>query len=517
MFGRSTERSVGERGVARRAGRRRAVVIGGGMGGLSAAVDLARAGLAVTLVERAATPGGKLREVEVGGARIDAGPTVLTMASVFESLFTDAGAELSQRVSLKPARILARHAWSEGQRLDLYADAQRSADAIGEFAGASEADGFRRFAADAARVYRALDERYIRAPKPRNAIALAGRFGPSHAAELLSISPFSTLWDTLGKYFRDPRLRQLFGRYATYCGSSPFLAPATLMLVAHVEQTGVWLVEGGMHQLAVALAELATALGANLRYGCEAEEIVTDSRGRACGVRLRDGERLDADAVVVNADPIALASGRFGRSVAGAVGTIDRRARSLSAVTWCLHVRARGFPLVRHNVFFSADYAEEFRDLTERFRVPSDPTVYVCAQDRDAADSAAPTGDERLFCLVNAPADGDSAGTERFDLAEVRARAFAVLERCGLSVEERPDRTVATTPAEFERLFPATGGALYGRASHGWRASFVRPEARTRVPGVYLAGGATHPGPGVPLSALSGRQAAAALLADLRT
>jgi hypothetical protein len=151
------------------------------------------------------------------------------------------------------------------------------------------------------------------------------------------------MWRALGDYFRDPRLRQLFGRYATYCGSSPFQAPATLMLVAHVEQEGVWLVEGGMHRLAVALEGLAERRGATFRYGAEAAEILV-AGGKVAGVRLASGERLDADAVVLNADVAAVAAGRFGPAAAGAVPKVPRSSRSLSAVTWALHARTEGFP-----------------------------------------------------------------------------------------------------------------------------------------------------------------------------
>ena len=221
---------------------------------------------------------------------------------------------------------------------------------------------------------------------------------------LWSIRPFDTMWAALGRHFRDPRLRQLFGRYATYCGSSPFLAPATLMLVAHVEQEGVWLVEGGMHRLAAALAGLATQHGATIRYGAEVAEIVTGS-GRATGVRLASGEFVAAGTVVVNADASALASGLLGAGVRHAVPA-PTGVRSLSAVTWAMQAETDGFPLSRHTVFFSRDYPAEF-DAIARGGLPGEPTVYVCAQDRDDSGTVQ-AGPERLLVLVNAPAVGDT-------------------------------------------------------------------------------------------------------------
>jgi 1-hydroxycarotenoid 3,4-desaturase len=337
---------------------------------------------------------------------------------------------------------------------------------------------------------------------------------------MLHIKPYSTLWQALSRQFKDPRLRQLFGRYATYAGSSPFMSPATLMLIAHVEQEGVWLVGGGMHRLAAALADVATRLGADIRYGKEVAEVLTKG-GRAHGVRLRDSDQspITADAVVLNTDVSALGAGLLGAGSRHAAPATQRKDRSLSALTWNLVAETDGFPLMRHSVFFSSDYPAEFKSIFERRRLPEEPTVYICAQDRQAQLShtgAGPDiGPERLLLLVNAPADGDRRRFEPGELEACRTRTLSLLRHCGLRIALRDDAAVATSPNEFEQLFPATGGALYGRASHGWQASFSRPGARTRLKGLYLAGGSTHPGAGVPMAALSGRQAALAVKKDL--
>ncbi len=489
----------------------RVVIIGAGVGGLAAAIDLAGRGADVTVLERASRPGGKLREVMVADRGIDSGPTVFTMRWVFEELLHAAGTVLERELTLKPAQILARHAWSAKERLDLFVDIERSADAVAAFAGADEAQRFRAFCRTSADVYRTLEGPFLRSSKP-NFFSLTTRVGLANLPALLRLQPFTTLWQALGQQFRDPRLRQLYGRYATYCGSSPFLAPATLMLVAHVEQDGVWFVEGGMYRLVEALARVAARRGAGLRCDAEVAEIVVE-RGKVAAVLLASGERIEADAVIVNADASALGSGLFGAAVAGAVAPVKLKQRSLSALAWSAVAKTSGFPLSRHSVFFSRDSKTEFDDIFGRLTLPADPTVYICAQDRDD-DAIDPGGPERLLILVNAPAVGDIRPFEPMEIAACQERMVKKLADCGLSLALTSPATRLASPADFARLFPATGGAIYGRASHGWRASFQRPDQRTTIPGLYLAGGSVHPGPGVPMAALSGRLAAQEVLSD---
>jgi 1-hydroxycarotenoid 3,4-desaturase len=496
--------------------RDRVVVIGAGVAGLTSALALAARGFDVTVLERAAAPGGKMREVAIGPARIDSGPTVFTMRWVFEELFAAAGLNFSDHVRLRPLSVLARHAWDDAKHLDLFADEARSADAIGAFAGSAEAKRYRQFCADSRRIYEILEKPFLRATAP-SLPGLATANGLGGLLELRKIRPFTTMWKALGDYFHDPRMRQLFGRYATYCGSSPFDAPATLMLVAHVEHEGVWIIDGGMHALARALADCATRFGATIRYDEHVREIMV-SGGRAAGVILASGERIGADSVIVNADVGALPAGLFGEAVRPAAATLAPRLRSLSAITWSMVAKTDGFPLCRHSVFFSRDYPREFAEIFGRGEVPSEPTVYVCAQDRiDDEARLGAGGEEELLVLINAPPVGDHKTFDQAEVTRAAERAFGVLQRCGLRVNADSSKTEVTTPADFNRLFPATGGALYGRASHGWSASFERPGARTKIPGLYLAGGSTHPGPGVPMAALSGRAAAAALFADLES
>jgi 1-hydroxycarotenoid 3,4-desaturase len=512
------------------------VVVGAGIGGLVAALELASRDLRVTLLERAAAPGGKMRQVVVGGRAMDAGPTVFTMRWVLDELLSDLGENLDRHLALQPASTLARHAWSSGATLDLFADVQASADAIGDFAGAREARGYLGFCRRARDIYAALERPYLRGSRP-NPLSLLVRAGWRGLPQMARISPFATLWSALGQHFSDPRLRQLFGRYATYCGSSPFSAPATLMLVAHVEQAGVWQVQGGMHRVAACLAELAAQRGVRIRYGVHVDELLAQA-GRIAGVRISGlndadvphasaqsadvhphrAEHITADAVVFNGDAAALRAGLLGPAAQGAMPRhrwVPGGRRSLSALTWNLLADTEGFDLQHHNVFLSDDYAREFDDLFQHARLPTEPTVYVCAQDRHDTAHAGKATAQRLLCLVNAPASGDAHAPTPKEMAECEQQTFQQLARCGLRLRYRTEHCLRTTPADFAAMFPATGGALYGQASHGWAASFTRPGSRTRLQGLYLAGGSTHPGPGVPMAVLSGRLAAASVLQDL--
>jgi 1-hydroxycarotenoid 3,4-desaturase len=453
-----------------------------------------------------------MREIEVAGAPIDAGPTVFTMRWVFDEIFGAAGASLDDHLTLRPAEVLARHVWSPSERLDLFADTARSAEAIADFAGASEAAGYLDFCRESKDIHDTLRDTFLAAAKT-GPLGLARRVGFANIDALLRIRPFETLWSALGSHFRDPRLRQLFGRYATYCGSSPFSAPATLMLIAHVEQQGVWIVDGGMQRLADALEGLARSLGVVFRYGAEVERIELE-KGRVRAAILAGGETLCADRIVANPDAAAIWAADPGAGRRNHAVRHRLEERSLSAVTWAVHASTSGFPLARHNVFFSRDYASEFRDMFERGRLPRAPTLYVCAQDRCDGVTPAP-GPERLLILMNAPADGDLRTQSAEELVTCETRVFKHLRRCGLTIDRGSGAQTITTPSQFESLFPATGGALYGRATHGWASAFKRPGAKTSIPGLYLAGGGAHPGAGVPMAALSGRLAAEQILRDL--
>lgn len=483
----------------------RAVVIGAGIGGLSAALRLSHAGLGVTVIDAAPRVGGKMRTRDSVSGPIDIGPTVMTLKGVFETTFADVGARLSDHVTLIPDRILARHFWPDGTTLDLQDDLDTNAQAIRAFAGDSAEHQFRRFCEKAARLYAAFEGPVMQAPAP-NLMGLTAHV-LKNPGLIPAMAPILSLAASLARQFSDPRLRQLFGRYATYVGGSPYKSPAVLALIWQSEASGVWRVAGGMHKLAQAMQNLAERKDAQFRLNTRASRIEQQD-GRVTAVHLEDGSRLAADLVVFNGDPKALVEGYLGSGPTQAVQRKSVAARSLSAFVWGFAAEPAGVELAHHNVFFCADPQREFEDLAAG-RMPQDGTLYVCAQDRGGD---APKGPERFEIILNGPPGHPSTPEDAY---LCRTRTFETLSKMGLRFSPTPDISALTMPGDFHRAFPASDGSLYGLSPHGMMATFQRPTARTAIKGLYLAGGGAHPGAGIPMACLSGQHAAGAILSDL--
>ena len=487
---------------------RHVAVIGAGVGGLSAAIRLAARGCRVTVCEAADAPGGKLGRVALGGAVVDSGPALLTLRPVFEELFAAAGTALEARLALRPMTHLGRNVWPDGSVLDLGADEARNAEAIGDFAGAAAARGYRGFMQRARDLRAALAAAFLRAARP-TALSLTAELG---LARLLGLSPFALLGEALGKHFADPRLRQLFGGYGAYVGAAPGQAPATLMMVAAIEQEGLWRIEGGCWRLADALADAARGMGVALRLGCPVAEVRV-AGGRAAGVVLADGEVIAADAVIANADVAALGAGLLGAAAARAAEPVAPRRRSLSAVTWAMRGRLKGRAAPFTSVVFPDPAADEYTAMALRGAWPAASTLHLFALERGAEPVAGVAAEESLLLSMSAPARGETPEPPDLRGRLTRTRLDA-LARAGFEVTAAPDCVAMTTPADWARRFPGTGGALYGPAIHGWNAAFERPRAATRLPGLFLAGGGTHPGSGLGMAAMSGGFAAAAALQE---
>lgn len=484
--------------------RPRAVVIGAGIAGLAASLRLACAGMQVTLLERHGAPGGKIRTLSSAAGPVDAGPTVLTMRHVFDDLFACAGEDLKDHVTLVPQNILARHFWPDGSTLDLHADPLRSRDAIADFAGDRAADDFMRFHKRTKRLFEAFDAPMMQAAEPRMRELVPHVL--KQPALIRAMAPMSTLKQALQRAFGDPRLRQLFGRYATYVGGAPHLSPAILSLIWQAEAEGVWVVEGGMHKLAHAIAALARDHGVDIRYNTHVDRIVTTD-SRATGVEINGTYHLDAEAILYAGDPRALASGSMGAALKTVAPQTMTLPRSFSARVHSFAATPQGVDLAHHNVFFADDPDTEFTDLAQG-RMPADPTLYLCAEDRGL--KAAPPTVERFEIISNAPAT-DTEPPKK-ELNEWHHQIMRRMADMGVTFTPTPKAATLTTPATFATLFPETLGALYGQTPHGLTAALKRPTATTPVANLWLAGGGTHPGAGVPMATLSARHAAEAIL-----
>lgn len=487
-------------------------IIGSGIGGLATAMRLAHRGISVTVLERHSAPGGKMRTLPTAAGPVDAGPTVLTMKSVFQALFSDVGESLEDHVSMETEPILARHFWSDGTLLDLMQDPVESAHNVHRAFGAVAAAEFTAFSDRARQLFEAFDGPMMQTASP--SLAELTR-SIATAPRLISLmDPIRSLDASLRRQFSEPRLAQLFARYATYVGGLPGASPALLSLIWHAEGLGVWHVRGGMHQLARSIAACAEGFGARFHYDTHVTRIETQG-GAACAVQTGD-DRFVVDAVVFNGDPAALVSGALGRAVTAAVPQKAVTPRSLSASVMSFCADTGGFPLAAHNVFFADGPDQEYVPLAKG-RPQNDPTLYVCAQDRFS--DATPTGPERFEIILNSPPLPADTAAPAIQSEEERQECQTLilkrLNRFGLTLQPPPGPSALTLPQDFNCLFPDSRGSLYGRSPHGMLAPFHRPTARTAVPGLYLAGGGAHPGPGIPMATLSGKHAAEAILSDL--
>lgn len=482
-----------------------AVVIGAGMGGLASAIRLAALGFAVTLVEAAEHPGGKARSVPTAAGPADIGPTVLTWPHLAEELFALAGQRMEDRVALTPLPELARHFWPDGSRLDLFPDPAANAEAIAAFAGAREAQAFRRFDALADGLLSSLAGPMLQRPRPSVAGVLATVL--RRPAIWPALRPGLTLDGLLRTHFRDPHLVQLFGRYATYVGGRPAFSPAVLALIWRVEAEGVFAVAGGISALAQALARAAEVLGVRTLYSTRAKRIRVEG-GSVTGVELDGGRHLPCHICVFAGDPEALRQGQLGSAAHAALPEAAPLARSLSAWVWGFAAEPHGVDLLHHNVFFTEDPGGEW-DPIGRGEMPVAPTLYVCAQDRLGRHP--PRGAERFEIIMNAPAGHPAIPGEE---EQCWNRTFPRLATFGLTLAPTQGETSLLTPARLSRAYPGSSGAIYGASPEGTLAAFRRPTARTRVPGLYLAGGGAHPGAGVPMAMLSGRHAVETIWAD---
>lgn len=479
------------------------VIIGAGLGGLSAACRLARDGHEVTVVERNSGPGGKVNFFKNEGFSFDTGASLVTMHHVFEELFEYCGEDIAEHLQLQELDPICRYFWRDGTRLDTSRDLRKTEEGIAAFAP-EDARKFRTYLSESKKKYEISERTFL----ARSLNELPRLLTPRNIPDLFRISSTKTLDRYNSGFFSSKKVRQLFDRYATYNGSSPYLAPATFALIPWVEfGLGAWYPEGGIYRIPKAIESLAMKLGVEFRYGEKVERIEISS-GRVVGVTTGKGSH-DAEIVVANSDAVPtyrhlIAKGDRPRYSDEKLEKIEP---SCGGFVILLGTRRKFDSLAHHNIFFSDNYEAEFESIFTERLVPDDPTIYVCATSR-TDPSQAPEGCENLFILLNAPATGRvDWDKERAPLAD---RVISALE--GFGLEGLRDSVVfreIITPADFEERYGANKGSIYGVSSNGILSAFMRfPNRAKDIKGLYFAGGTTHPGGGMPLVLLSGRMAA---------
>ena len=490
----------------------RIVVVGAGAAGLAVAARLAARRHEVTVLEAAKTPGGKLRTLRRDGYAFDTGPSMFTLPAVYRDLFRKTGKPLEDVLDLQPVDPAFRYRFADGTAAVLPGvGVKESATALGDQLGGSAAEQWSALMARAARMWRLTREPILQSPLSgmRSLLPLA-----RSRTDIATIAPWQTLRGLGEATLDDPRLVSLLDRYATYTGSDPRRAPAVMATVPYVEQTfGVWHVPGGLGILGEAVHERAESVGVQFRFNTRVTSILTVG-DRATAVRTESDEIIPADIVITDADARVV----YGDLLADAPAkplrrvraSLDRATPSLSGFVMLLSLQGRSAEPIHHEVLFPSEYDTEFDDVFGRrgrpAQPPRDPAVYICnPQDPQMR----PPDGEAWFILVNAPRHSREPDDRTVDWDQPglgQAYADEVLEfmaQRGVEVRHRILHREVITPADLERSTGSPGGAIYGTASHGPRAAFLRPANQSPLRGLYLVGGSAHPGGGLPLVGMS--------------
>jgi phytoene desaturase len=469
----------------------RTVVVGGGVGGLAVAIRLAAAGHELLLVERNDTVGGKLATYSRDGYTFDIGPSLITLPHLFDELFDLAGAPTSGQPELVRLDPQFRYHWRDGSTLTVADDDDETAAAFEEFSPGAGAQ-WRSFDSRGRRIWDVAERTFLAGPM-NGPVSLARRLRSPF--DVTAIDGFRTLHRSAASSFDDDRLVQWAGRYATYSGSSPFRAPATLACIPHIEaRHGCWYPMGGLGTIRDALERLARECGVEIRTGTEVTAIMADA-DRVRGVALADGTEVAADVVVANVDAEHLYTDLLADPAASR--RVRRAGRSTSGFAICAAVRGLTPGLLHHNVWFSNDEREEYEAIG-RGELPDDATIYGCVS-AVTDPSQAPDGCENWFLLVNTPPGVRIEPDRGTDLVLRR------LAMHGVALRERVEFVHTMTPADIAARYGSPGGAIYGTSSDGMRAAFTRPANRGSRAGLYLVGGSSHPGGGLPLVLASAR------------
>ena len=501
----------------------RVVVIGSGLGGLAAAAVAQARGHQVTLLDKNPWLGGKAAVLRLdapdggGTFRFDMGPTILTVPRVLRRIFAEAGRDQQAELPLIRLDPQWRCFFEDGTQIDLMEGVEPMARAMDEFApGQGMGEGYRQFQKISEHLHGVSEKFFFWKPVEDlfDTIDWRSNLQPGTMKDVLSLRMGQTVAKVIRGRVSDGRLAQMLDHYCQYVGSNPYQAPAVLCGIGDMQSTeGVWYPVGGTRAVAEGLARLAGELGADLRPGVEVTGFDIEN-GAVTGV-IANGERIACDAVISNMDAIRT----YKELVGGNTG--ERYARkgfepACSGVVLYLGLNQRYEHLAHHDFVFSRDAEEEFDAIYKRGEPAPDPTAYLAAP--SVSDpSVAPEGGEALYVLVHTPYLRPHHDWSRM-LPAYRQVILDKLKRtAGLEdIEERIVVEGQLTPVDIHERYKVLNGAIYGLASHGAFLGAFKPGNRSRaVKGLYLAGGAAHPGPGMPMVMMSGWIAADSLDRDL--
>jgi phytoene desaturase len=481
----------------------RIVVVGAGLGGLSAALQLAGAGREVIVCERGMAPGGCAGALEIDGYRFDTGPTVLTMPELINDALAAVDESLEDWLDLRRLDPAYRAWFPDGSHLDVTADLDAMTAQLRDSCGPGDAAGYERFVHYARRLYELQMNDFIDRNFDSPLDLVGGAF-----AKLVAAGGFARLGPRVGSFVRDPRLRRILSFQAMYAGVSPREALALYSVITYMDTVaGVWFPAGGMHEVPRALAGAADKHGVTFRYGADVVDVEMRG-GRAVAVRTRDGERIETDAVVLNTDPQAAAR------MLGAQPAARTFRRSPSCVLMLVGARTSYSQVAHHNLHFGAAWRATFDEVIRRGELMSDPSLLVSVPST-TDPSLAPRGGSSMYVLAPAPNLETSSIDWLSTGPRYRDELLARMEHLGYTgLSDAADVVDVITPADWARQGHVAGTPFSLAHTFGQTGPF-RP-GNLVADNVVLAGAGTRPGVGVPMVLVSGRLAAERILGPAR-